>query len=151
MCQAQDWNQAKQREVCHPTILHCLLHFLHLVWQTSRCEQELIQLPDSIKVMLLELCYYLPWDEFEFSCCHSSICGTLTNPWSHIAQLNMPSPLTPFFPGMAHSQFIRFMVPSGFLVGTATNPCVADQTRGRGLLLLFFNHDKQTSFSKLGP
>lgn len=31
--------------------------------------------------------------------------------------------LTPFFPGMAHSQFIRFMVPSGFLVGTATKPC----------------------------
>ena len=25
---------------------------------------------------------------------------------------------------MAHSQFIRFMVPSGFLVGTATKPCV---------------------------
>lgn len=32
--------------------------------------------------------------------------------------------LTPFFPGMAHSQFIRFMVPSAFLVGTATKPCV---------------------------
>lgn len=32
--------------------------------------------------------------------------------------------LTPFFPGMAHSQFIKFMVPSGFLVGTATKPCV---------------------------
>lgn len=30
--------------------------------------------------------------------------------------------LTPFFPGMAHSQFIRFIVPSGFLVGTATKP-----------------------------
>ena len=25
---------------------------------------------------------------------------------------------------MAHSQFIRFMVPSAFLVGTATKPCV---------------------------
>lgn len=33
-----------------------------------------------------------------------------------------PAPLTPFFPGMAHSQFIRFIVPSGFFVGTATKP-----------------------------
>lgn len=32
--------------------------------------------------------------------------------------------LTPFFPGIAHSQFIRFIVPSGFFVGTATNPCI---------------------------
>jgi hypothetical protein len=30
--------------------------------------------------------------------------------------------LTPFFPGMAHSQFIKFIVPSGFFVGTATKP-----------------------------
>lgn len=29
---------------------------------------------------------------------------------------------TPFFPGIPHSQFMRFMVPSGFLVGTATKP-----------------------------
>ena len=32
------------------------------------------------------------------------------------------APLTPFFPGMAHSQFMRFIVPSGFFVGTATKP-----------------------------
>lgn len=32
--------------------------------------------------------------------------------------------LTPFFPGIAHSQFIRFIVPSGFFVGTATNPWI---------------------------
>lgn len=30
--------------------------------------------------------------------------------------------ITPFLPGIAHSQFMRFMVPSGFFVGTATNP-----------------------------
>lgn len=30
--------------------------------------------------------------------------------------------VTPFFPGIAHSQFMRFMVPSAFFVGTATNP-----------------------------
>ena len=30
--------------------------------------------------------------------------------------------LTPFLPGMAHSQFIRLRVPSVFLVGRATNP-----------------------------
>ena len=30
--------------------------------------------------------------------------------------------LTDFLPGMAHSQFIKFNVPSGFLVGLATNP-----------------------------
>ncbi|TNN40957.1 hypothetical protein EYF80_048867 [Liparis tanakae] len=37
--------------------------------------------------------------------------------------------LTPFLPGIAHSQFIRFMVPSGFFVGTATKPCVEHKTR----------------------
>lgn len=36
--------------------------------------------------------------------------------------------LTPFFPGMAHSQFIRFIVPSGFFVGTATKPCKTTTT-----------------------
>lgn len=30
--------------------------------------------------------------------------------------------LTPFFPGMKHSQFNKFSVPSGFFVGFATNP-----------------------------
>lgn len=30
--------------------------------------------------------------------------------------------LTPFFPGIQHSQFIRFKEPSGFLEGRATNP-----------------------------
>ena len=30
--------------------------------------------------------------------------------------------LTPFLPGIAHSQFIRFSVLSGFLVGLATKP-----------------------------
>lgn len=29
---------------------------------------------------------------------------------------------TPFFPGIAHSQFMRFRVPSAFFIGTATNP-----------------------------
>lgn len=40
----------------------------------------------------------------------------------HDLPLCVKSQLTPFFPGMAHSQFIKFMVPSGFLVGTATKP-----------------------------
>jgi len=31
--------------------------------------------------------------------------------------------LTPFLPGMPHSQFIKFNVPSTALVGRATNPC----------------------------
>ena len=30
--------------------------------------------------------------------------------------------LTPFLPGMAHSQFIKFMVPSAFFAGLATKP-----------------------------
>lgn len=40
-----------------------------------------------------------------------------------IRSLNKPpSHGVPFFPGIAHSQFIRFIVPSGFFVGTATKP-----------------------------
>lgn len=40
-----------------------------------------------------------------------------------IRSLNKPpSHGVPFFPGMAHSQFMRFIVPSGFFVGTATKP-----------------------------
>lgn len=34
--------------------------------------------------------------------------------------------ITPFLPGMAQSQTIRFNVPSGFFVGRATNPCKLD-------------------------
>lgn len=30
---------------------------------------------------------------------------------------------TPFLPGIAHSQFIRFRVPSAFFVGLAIKPC----------------------------
>lgn len=52
--------------------------------------------------------------------------------------------ITPFLPGIAHSQFMRFMVPSGFFVGTATNPwnirehgaICSSGTRGWKLLLL---------------
>lgn len=35
----------------------------------------------------------------------------------------LSSELTPFLPGMAHSQIIRFSVPSVFLNGLATKPC----------------------------
>lgn len=34
--------------------------------------------------------------------------------------------LTPFLPGIAHSQFNKFNVPSGFLVGLATKPYNAE-------------------------
>lgn len=37
--------------------------------------------------------------------------------------------LTPFFPGIAHSQFIKFSVPSWFFVGLATNPYKRRKTR----------------------
>jgi len=40
----------------------------------------------------------------------------------HVMTADNKNNVTPFLPGMAHSQFMRFMVPSGFFVGTATNP-----------------------------
>lgn len=40
----------------------------------------------------------------------------------HLSVKKKKRHFTPFLPGIAHSQFIRFIVPSGFFVGTATNP-----------------------------
>lgn len=37
--------------------------------------------------------------------------------------------LTPFFPGIAHSQIIRLSVPSVFLNGLATNPCKEEKQK----------------------
>lgn len=45
----------------------------------------------------------------------------------------IPIALTPFLPGMAHSQTIRFSVPSMFLIGLATKPYdVDDHHHGGG-------------------
>ena len=45
----------------------------------------------------------------------------------YFEQMDYKLNITPFLPGIAHSQFIRFMVPSGFFVGTATNPWKIEQ------------------------
>lgn len=43
-----------------------------------------------------------------------------------ILQRKLKKKHTPFLPGIAHSQFIRLSVPSGFLVGLATNPYILE-------------------------
>lgn len=41
---------------------------------------------------------------------------------SNLSKKYRKSLFTPFLPGIAHSQFNKFNVPSGFLVGLATKP-----------------------------
>jgi len=47
--------------------------------------------------------------------------------------LHSATRLTPFLPGMPHSQFIKFNVPSTAFVGRATNPCTQNRTTDRML------------------
>jgi len=106
---------------------------------TVICQQQLIStITNSSK---LTVCNII--DEF-FQLCLPQVCVVIILRTSnHDFKLSLRfnreceiGILTPFLPGMPHSQFMRFNVPSAALVGRATNPCTSKHTTHRTTTLL---------------
>ena len=88
--------------------------------------------------MRLHIIYYqqialkpLKLMHFSFESNHFCVAKIIGNFCSQLVSFNQkdslfskaPRELTPFLPGIEHSQLYKFKVPSGFLVGLATKPC----------------------------
>lgn len=65
--------------------------------------------------------------------------------------LNHLITLTPFFPGIAHSQVIRFSEPSGFFIGLATKPWNIHKTENKSKLAVHGYSEKDDYLQRDGP